>query len=113
MRGAPNPRATFQMTPHEPAANTAAIVTLAARAGERRVISQIDYSLSGTIASAPALTITGLHGGTYSIVVPAAVAVNQLRFSQPLVGLVNTAVVVTLAAAGASAIGKINVVHDV
>ena len=108
-----NPQHAFINSTHAPAANTAAVVTLAARAGERRVVTQIDYSLAGTVAAAALLSVTGLDESNYNVTLPIAVQSGQLFFQmEPLRGLVNTAVVVTLATGGASATGIINVIHD-
>lgn len=108
----PNVRYASQMTAHAPAADTAAVVTLAAPGvGKRHVVSKIDVSYSGTVAAA-GLTITGLDTGTYAVVWAAAEAFHQIAFDPPLRGLDNTAVVITATDPGnAAGTAKLNVVH--
>lgn len=117
MRGEYNNIHAFNNTSNLPAANSSAVVTLAARTGygERRYVRQIDVSLEGTITAAAVLTVTGLDDADYSISFPiiATGHIGQLGFAEPLRGLPNGAVVVTLTTGGAGATGKINVIHDV
>jgi hypothetical protein len=107
----PNARYTSVVDSDAPAADTAAAVTLAAVAGQRHVISKIDVSYIGTITTA-GLTITGLDGEDYAIDLPATAGFYQVPFNPPLVGDVNTAVVVTaLDPANAAGTAKLNVIH--
>jgi hypothetical protein len=101
-----------RLTVHTPAADTAAVVTLAAVAGQRHAISKIDVSYLGTITTA-GLTVSGLVGDGYSISFPAAAGFYQVVFDEPLLGDINTQVVVTAADPGnAAGTAKLNVQHD-
>jgi hypothetical protein len=102
----PNPRFHTQLTVHAPAADTNAVVTLAAVSGQRHVITKIDISYSAVTGAA--ITVTGLDGDDYSIV-PTAAGVFQLEFDHPLIGTVGTAVVVTAAITTGTV--KLNVQH--
>jgi len=105
-----------RMTPHAPAANTAAVVTLAGVANQRNVISQIDCSYSVATATAASLTVTNIadqNGAAASWVValPLVVGTYQFLFPNYLIGVEGAAVVVTLEAGGGTTVGKLNVVH--
>lgn len=92
---------------HVPAANTAAVVTLAADTSRRNGIASIHYSYSAA-PTGGRLTIT--DGGTtvFNIDIIAG-GENSLYFDPPLAGLHNSAVVVTLAAGGGVVVGKLNI----
>jgi hypothetical protein len=103
------------MTTHQPAANTAAVVTLTGVSGQRHVITQIDYSYSGTV-TAGSLTVTNCvdqTGAAASYVVAVALTAGpiQLLFPEYLIGVEGAGMVVTLATGGAGATGTLNVVH--
>jgi hypothetical protein len=91
------------------AANTAVVVTLAAVAGYRHHVPQVIWSYSAA-PTGGRLSVSGLDdtqtldfditaGGPGAILFP------------PLVGKVNTAVVITLAAGSGAVVGKLNVFH--
>lgn len=111
MKIAPNARWASRVTAHAPAADTAAVVTLAAETGKRHVISQVDVSYKGSITVA-GLTITGLEGDDYALDLYVAEGQYQFRFDPPLMGEEGAAVVVTvLDPANAGGTAKVNVVH--
>lgn len=92
---------------HAPAVNTAAVITRAAVPGSRHKI----YRISASYNAAPTggnLQIT--DGGTvvYSEDITAAGPFER-KFDPPIAGNINSAVVITLAAAGAAVTGKLNV----
>lgn len=83
---------------HAPAANTAAVVTIAADASRPNIVSQVFYSYSAA-PTGGSLIIT--DGGTevFKQHITAA-GPGQVDFVPPLKGASNSAVVVTIAAGG-------------
>lgn len=94
---------------HAPAANTAAIITLAAGETTRHVIDRIGGGYDGA-PTGGSLTVASTVGGTaVSQVYPiTAGGIFFLPFDPPLQGDLNTAITITLAAGGAGVTGKIN-----
>ncbi len=94
---------------HVPAVNTAAVLTYAADVNQRHVIGQVTVSYDAA-PTAGLLTIT--NGGTtvFSVAVTAA-GPAPLVFEPPLMGSYNSALVITLAAAGAAVTGRVNARH--
>jgi hypothetical protein len=90
----PNARFHTQFSSHVPAADTTATKTLTAVAGQRHVITKIDVSYSAVTGAL--ITVTGLDGDDYTLIPPAA-GIYQLEFDHPLIGSLNTDVVVTAA----------------
>lgn len=88
------------------AANTAVVVTLAAVAGYRHYLAEIIWSYDGE-PTGGRLTVSGIEGDDVDVDITAA-GPGPL-FLAPLAGEVGAAVVVTLAAGGASVVGKLNV----
>ena len=92
-------------TVHEPASNTAAVVTLAASPDFKHAIRQLFWSYSG---GAPVGRLTITDGGVTVLVFditaagPAPMAINMMFET-------NSAVVVTLLAGGAGVTGKLTV----
>ena len=97
-----------------PAANTAALVTIAADEHQVWVIDQIDYSVDRDLATAETLTVT-IDGTTvWQIRLPVLTghAINgQFLFPKGLHGAKNEAVVVTLSAAAGGEISNVNVFY--
>jgi len=94
-----------------PAQATAAVITLAAVAGKKHIISQITYSYSATPTGGN-LKVEDVSGTTvFNVDVPAA-GVGQIFFRQPLRGAAaNTAMIITLASGAGTVVGKVNVIH--
>ncbi len=94
---------------HAPAANTAAVITLAAAAGVRHVVDKIfgSYSAAPTGGS---LTIALTVAGSAVSLVVAITAAGQFDFDfpVPLQGDENTAITLTLAAPGGTVVGVLN-----
>lgn len=93
---------------HEPAVNTAAVVTLAAGAAG---VSNVLYSISWSYDADPtAGSLTVQDGSTvwYKLDIPSK-GPGQVVWDPPLKGTAATAMVVTLAAAGAAVSGIVNV----
>jgi len=101
-------------TRSNPEANTAAVVTLTAVAGQRHRISTITLNFFGANV---AVTFNITDGGTdrFNITIPAAQnAVVHLEFPNGgLRGSVNSEIVVTLPAGGAGVSGNLNVTSKV
>jgi hypothetical protein len=93
---------------HEPAANTAAIVTKAAAgAGITHVLALVAWSYDAD-PTAGSLTIEDGAGTTVFKVDITAGGPGFFAFSPPLKGTANTALVATLAAGGAGVSGIVN-----
>jgi hypothetical protein len=100
---------------HEPAANTAAVVTYSAVSDKRHVLHSIDFSCTGTIAAASSLKVEDVAGTTVWVVGIDVTAVGafHIEFDPPLIAAaVNTALIVTLAALGAAGTGKLSCCHS-
>ncbi len=110
MNGSLNLLAAVVPKVHAPAANTSAIVTLAAAEGIRHVIDQVlaSYSESPTGGG---LTIVITVNGTAVTLAVAIVGTGpeKIVFDPPLQGDANTAVTITLAAGAGTCVGKVNV----
>jgi len=91
---------------HVPASNTAAVITIPAVAKTRIIIEDIfsSYSLN---PSGGRLQMT--DGGTTVLDIDITETGIRHLISQPLRAEINSEVVVTLAAGGVSAVGKLNV----
>jgi len=109
MRTNVNPTAAVVPKAHAPAANTAAIITLAAAAGVRHVVDKIFGGYLAT-PTAGSLTIAiTVQGTAVSMVLPITSAGPLvLNCDPPLQGDVNTAITITLAAGSGTVVGKIN-----
>ena len=94
---------------HFPAADTAAIVTIAALAGKVHVIDVIHWSFDADPAAAKSLTVV-IGGTTVFHVEIIKGGPGFLPFPGGLYGDANEAAVVTLAADNAGAKGKVNVI---
>ena len=94
-----------------PAVNTAAVVTYAAVAGLRHHITGVAWSYAGGIPVGGRLTVTDAGAVVFDIDI-AEEGAGLLMFPKPKMNaLVNTAMVVTLAAGGAAIFGKVNVLN--
>jgi hypothetical protein len=108
-----DPVATLDPTPTTTAAataasNTAVVLTIAAVPGYRHYLVQLIWSYNAT-PTAGRLTIAGTKGADidFDITVSGPGPANF----PPMAGDVNTAMVVTLAAAGGGVTGKLNAVY--
>ena len=89
---------------HAPAANTAAVVTLAATAARAHVLSQIIWSYDGDpTGGSLTISIGGVALPSFAIT---SGGPGFLTFWPPIKGHVNEAIVVTLAAGGAGVTGN-------
>ena len=90
---------------NEPAVNVAAVITLAAEAGRRNVVRYLAWSYSAA-PTGGRLTVT--DGGANRLVIDITAAGHgSLAITNGFQGAVNSAIVVTLAAAGAAVTGKL------
>ncbi len=95
---------------HAPAINTAAIITLAAIAAKGHVLQQISYSYVGAAPAANGNLIVEDGSGTTVFNIDLSLeGERSIYFDPPLKGSKNTAMIITLAAGGASVTGKLNV----
>jgi hypothetical protein len=106
MRAEPN--TTFLVTPrtHAPAADTAAIITIAAVADETHVVDAVQWSYSEA-PTGGSLTITVNAVTKFKIAITAA-GPGFINFPQGLYGDVNQAVVITLAAGAGTCVGIVS-----
>ncbi len=95
---------------HEPAANTAAVVTYAAVAGKRHAITGVYWSYDGAPTGGNLIIEDGSGTTVFSIDITAA-GPGYIIFPLAKAGSINTALIVTLAAAGASVTGKVSVMN--
>lgn len=96
---------------HQPAANTAAVVTYSATAGAKHAIGMIFASYSAT-PTGGLLTITDDGATIFALQIAAAGPVVVDLSDYPIVASVaNKAMVVTLAAGGGSVVGALTVRH--
>jgi hypothetical protein len=94
---------------HAPAVNTAAIVTYTADATHKHVIAGVVWSYSGGTPVGGRLTITDAGTIVFDTDITDS-GCGSFEFPRPKIqAAVNTALVVTLAAAGASVTGKLSV----
>jgi len=109
MRSPPNIEALQKNSLHVPSAATAAIVTLAAVAGEIHVIDQITWSYSAA-PTGGRLTVA-INSVTVLDIDITSAGPGSIQFTRGLHGIDNQAVVVTLASGAGSVAGKVNVQH--
>jgi hypothetical protein len=95
---------------HEPAANTAAVITYTADAARQHVVSGLAWSYSGA-PTGGSLKIEDGAGNTVFAVGVTAAGPGTILFPIPKAGTVNRALVVTLAAGGAGVTGKVSVLN--
>ena len=94
---------------HGPAVNTAAVVTYVASPGVQHVISGVAWSYNGGIPVGGSLVITDA-GATVFTVDISEEGPGFFTFPRPKQNaIVNTAMVITLAAGGAGITGKVNI----
>jgi len=91
-------------------ANTAVVITLVAREGYRNVLHGMQWSYD-TAPTGGRLTVEDGAGNSIWDVDITAAADRLESFYSVLVGSSNTAMILTLAAAGAGVIGKLNCQH--
>lgn len=104
------PRAVSANDVHAPAANTAAVVTYAAVAGQSHIISGIAWSYD-TDPTGGSLKIEDGAGTTVFQVGITSKGPGFFTFPQPKKGTTNTAMIITLAAGGASVTGKVSMLN--
>ena len=90
---------------HEPASNTAAIITLAADANERHVLDFVSWSYDNTPTGGK-LSIS--IAGTDSMVIGITAAGPGYLYLPGMHGAKNEAMVLTLAAGGSGVVGIVN-----
>jgi len=106
MQFRPDSDARGTWTLHEPAANTAAVVTLAAVEDEHHVIDEILFSFNAT----PVSSITIAEDGTDVIVLDLVLeGAGHIPLRRPYISAKNVAVVITIAAPGADSTAKLAV----
>ena len=94
----------------EPAVNVAAVVTLAALAERRHHLTYIAFSYEGAAPAGGNLKVEDVSGTTVFSVDITLEGHDFLEFFNPLRSAApNTAMIVTLAAAGASVTGKLSI----
>lgn len=94
-----------------PAVDTNAVVTLTAIADKGHVLQQVTYSYHGAAPTAGSLIVEDGLGTTVFDVDITNAGEASLEFNPPIKGSKNTALVITLAAGGATVTGKVNVGH--
>ena len=96
---------------HEPAANTAAVVTYAASSGLKHVITGIAWSYTGGIPSG-SLKVEDVSGTTVFVMGITEEGAGIITFPKPKkAAAANTAMIVTLAAGGSGVTGKVSVLN--
>lgn len=90
-----------------PAANTAAVITFAAAAGQRHHLVSVAWSYSAAPTGGRLTVEDGAGVFVFDVDITAA-GPGSKDFLWPIRGEVNTAMVVTLAAGGAGVSGKLN-----
>lgn len=95
---------------HEPAANTAAVVTYAAATDRQHVISGVAWSYNAA-PTGGSLKVENGAGTTVFIMGITAAGPGVILFPVPKAGATDTAMVVTLAAGGAAVTGKLSVLN--
>jgi hypothetical protein len=98
-------RDTLQSGIHVPAANTAAIITIAGVAGRKHILHQVQWSYSAAPV-AGRLTVTVNAITVFDVDV---ISGGPGGFGLEIAGGTNQAVVITLAAGGGTTVGKLNV----
>jgi hypothetical protein len=93
-----------------PAVNTAAVITYAAAAQTVHVLDGVYWSYNAAPTGGNIKIEDGAGTTIFSLDVTAA-GPNYIPFGTPVRGTVNTAMIVTLAAAGAAVTGKVNARH--
>ena len=95
---------------HAPAVNTAAIVTYAADATKKHVITGVAWSYAGGTPIGGNLKIEDVSGNTVFSVDIDKSGPGGYEFPRPKIGTAaNTAMIITLAAGGAGITGKVSV----
>jgi len=109
MRTNVNPVGMVIPKTHTPAADTAAVITLAAAEGVRHVVDCIFCGYSATPTGGSLTIAVTVLGAAVSLFVPIAAAGPViLNFDRPLQGDDNTAITITLAAGSGAVVGSLN-----
>lgn len=110
--GTPAAIAASSSDVHEPASNTAAVVTYAAAAGVRQVITGAAWSYSGGDPTGGNLKIEDVSGTTVFSMDITSQGAGLIAFPQPKKSAaVNTALIITLAAGGGGVTGKVSILN--
>lgn len=96
---------------HAPVANTAAVVTYTAVAGRCHVLSGLAWSYSGADPTGGNLKIENGSGNVVFTIDITTQGAGFIPFPIPKRGSVNTAMIITLASGGGSAVGKVSVLN--
>jgi len=105
-----NPIGVSTADVHAPAANTAAVVTYAAATDRGHVVTGVAWSYSAAPTGGNLKVEDGSGNTVFSMDVTAAGA-GVIVFPRPKRGTTDTAMIVTLAAGGASVSGKVSVLN--
>ncbi len=112
MQGAGSVRDVPKYDKHHPAADTPAVVTLAAGGADIRwVIDSIHYSFDAAPAAEKKLNITVAGTEQWAVEGITGAGVGEINFPCGFWGGLNEAVVVTLEADTAGAVGKVNITY--
>ena len=100
---------------HQPAANTAAVVTYAANATQRHVLDAIEFSIdTAAAAAATKLTVEDGSGNViFATRVGTALGRQRIVFDPPKAGTVNTAMIVTVSAPGGTSVAALSCDHRI
>lgn len=104
------PLTTTTADVHEPAANTAAVVTYAANTSYKNTISGVAWSYDGDPTGGSLLIEDGSGVKVFKIDITAG-GPGFIAFPFPKSGSINTAMIVTLAAGGAGVSGIVSVLN--
>jgi hypothetical protein len=110
MRTTSNTDAITRTATDAPAANTAAVVKELADANEQWIVDTISWSLSGTVAAVPKLTIKSNAVTLWQVEIP-AVGVGHIVFQRGFPIIKGQELEVSLAAAGAAAISTLSITY--
>jgi hypothetical protein len=92
---------------HQPAVNTAAVITYAAAPDERHRLTMLTYSYNAA-PTGGVLTVTDGATGVFGMDIVAAGPGSVPLPAGGIIGTVNTAMTITLGAAGAAVTGKLS-----
>jgi len=97
---------------HEPAANTAAVVTYAAVAAMKHVITGLAWSYAGGIPTNGNLKVEDVSGTTVFSMDITEEGAGIITFPKPKkAAAINTAMIITVAAGGAAVTGKVSALN--
>ena len=106
MRTPPDINVKWKWSVHSPAANTAAVVSLAAADGIYQVVAAVVWSYDNTPTGGSLIITDGTTTITIAIVDQGA---GKLELKRPFAGAKGAGVTITLAGGGGGVTGKLNV----